>query len=541
MTDPGDARGSSRAPADPFVRYSGRLLDPTTSAPRSNGEPPSPTAYRADTVIVSADSKQQALEILDRLTNAAASLGAPLQRSSAMDPFLPDSDPNSEHSRRARMLERAAALDLPLVFSVRFIPPTDGDPRAPDVWPLVVRFRRDPNNDPGAVGLDHLMFGAVTIGGVPFMRGTSAIIGNPFMRGTAAIFGSPFMRGTSAEGLFSYLVAGSGGRGPVSVVAAAPAEPVGDKGPTVVVLDTGVGSHPMALIGARRHDLRRPGGSGTDRRSRARPGPGRQRRRARRDDGSVGESCGTWKLHRRSDTPVLPRGHLTAVRVMDADGVVPEVALTDVLTKLAIVQVDATGDASDADRPIDAVVLSLGYYSEAGDGAYTAALKKLLLALARRGVAIFCAAGNDSDQTPWYPAAFAVDPEFADVNCLPVASVAALNPDRTVALFSNDGTWVNAEALGVSLVSTLPIAFRGAWMQDTLLDGPQSTRRGTVDPDGYRCGFATWSGTSFAAPVLAGEYLTTLVREGMPPVNQRRNHVPLRRTLFAALNLEPAQ
>jgi subtilisin family serine protease len=30
-------------------------------------------------------------------------------------------------------------------------------------------------------------------------------------------------------------------------------------------------------------------------------------------------------------------------------------------------------------------------------------------------------------------------------------------------------------------------------------------RRATIDPDDYSGGFATWSGTSFSAPVLAGQ------------------------------------
>ena len=34
---------------------------------------------------------------------------------------------------------------------------------------------------------------------------------------------------------------------------------------------------------------------------------------------------------------------------------------------------------------------------------------------------------------------------------------------------------------------------------------PGKARRATIDPDGYRGGFASWSGTSFSAPVLAGE------------------------------------
>jgi subtilisin family serine protease len=198
--------------------------------------------------------------------------------------------------------------------------------------------------------------------------------------------------------------------------------------------------------------------------------------------------------------------HITAVRVMDSDGVVPELRLTDALTALGIVQTD--------EKPfIDALVMSLGYYCESGDDVtYTAGLRRLVLALAARGVAIFCAAGNDSTQRRCYPAAFADDPSFQDGGRLPMACVAALNPDSTVALFSNDGDWVNAEAPGANLVSTAPVVAQGAWTQDTVTVGPGSTQRGTVDPDSFSGGFSTWSGTSFAAPVLAGRYLAALVK-----------------------------
>ena len=195
---------------------------------------------------------------------------------------------------------------------------------------------------------------------------------------------------------------------------------------------------------------------------------------------------------------------ITAVRVMDSDGVVPEVMLTDAVTALGIVQTDG--------KPfVDALVLSLGYYSESGDDVtYTAGLRPLILALAARGVAIFCAAGNDSTQRRSYPAAFADDPAFQAGSHLPMASVAALNPDCTVALFSNDGDWVNAEAPGANLVSTAPRTAKGGWMPDTQFAGPRSTRRGTVDPDLFTAGFSTWSGTSFAAPVLAGRFIAKL-------------------------------
>ena len=52
---------------------------------------------------------------------------------------------------------------------------------------------------------------------------------------------------------------------------------------------------------------------------------------------------------------------------------------------------------------------------------------------------MFAAAGNDASRRPSYPAAFAVDPDFDDPDVLPVISVAALNPDGSVAPFSNDG------------------------------------------------------------------------------------------------------
>ena len=219
---------------------------------------------------------------------------------------------------------------------------------------------------------------------------------------------------------------------------------------------------------------------------------------------------------------------ITAVRVMDADGVVPEVVLTDAITGLGVVQTD--------EKPyIDALVLSLGYYSETGDDArYTAGLRDLLLALAERGAAIFCAAGNDSTSQRSYPAAFADDPQFINGVTLPLVSVAALNPDLSVALFSNDGDWVVAEAAGANVVSTAPTSAQGGWNQDVAFAGPGPTRRGTIDPDAFSGGFCTWSGTSFAAPVLAGQYLANVVQQGADrTATTRRPLVGLGRTITA--------
>jgi subtilisin family serine protease len=89
-------------------------------------------------------------------------------------------------------------------------------------------------------------------------------------------------------------------------------------------------------------------------------------------------------------------------------------------------------------------------------------------------------------------------------------SVGALNPDDTVAMFSNAGKWVTCNRPGADLVSTFPRTFNGAQTSSmrVTVDGHV---RATIDPDDFSSGFGTWSGTSFAAPVLAGELAQALL------------------------------
>ena len=59
-------------------------------------------------------------------------------------------------------------------------------------------------------------------------------------------------------------------------------------------------------------------------------------------------------------------------------------------------------------------------------------------------------------------------------------------------------------------MSTLPTTFNGSGQSPVrTADG-----REAVDPDDYSSGFGIWSGTSFAAPVLAAEVATHLVAQG---------------------------
>ena len=57
-----------------------------------------------------------------------------------------------------------------------------------------------------------------------------------------------------------------------------------------------------------------------------------------------------------------------------------------------------------------------------------------------------------------YPAAFAPydgGPVRDEEQRIPVCAVGALNPDRTIALFSNDGPWVHYLRPGAALVTEL--------------------------------------------------------------------------------------
>ena len=130
----------------------------------------------------------------------------------------------------------------------------------------------------------------------------------------------------------------------------------------------------------------------------------------------------------------------------------------------------------------------------------------VLKTLAEYGVVVVTSAGNDCTDRPCFPAAFS-----GSASDLPVVSVGALNPNGTTdALFSNVGDWVTDYARGAAVFSTMPVTFSGGlepvarWEYD-------GRPREALDPDDYKGGFGLWSGTSFAAPVVAGKIAQQMI------------------------------
>ncbi|MBO0608703.1 S8 family peptidase [Myceligenerans salitolerans] len=214
------------------------------------------------------------------------------------------------------------------------------------------------------------------------------------------------------------------------------------------------------------------------------------------------------------DAAILP------VRAMSTDGLVREWDLIRTMERL--LEYHLRGLAGDPRcAPVDVLVLAMGFRPEiVEDDDYEGVLRGALRDLRRAGVLVVVSAGNDGDDREIFPAAWAPHvrrlddrAEPLDVRDLhpdypPILSVAASNPNGTLADFSNDGPWVTCVRHGREVVSTMPVTADGP-LQPQFLGGDPV--RESTDPDDYTGGFAQWSGTSFAAPVLAGELAQQLL------------------------------
>ena len=123
--------------------------------------------------------------------------------------------------------------------------------------------------------------------------------------------------------------------------------------------------------------------------------------------------------------------------------------------------------------------LSLGGYTE--DDAAPPALVRALRRL-KPGTVVVAAAGNNSSSRPFWPAALK--------NVIAVGALDTRHGRAEPAAFSNFGWWVDVSAPGAGLIGPY---VTGEWQ---LSPGLASE---TFD------GWACWSGTSFAAPLVAAE------------------------------------
>jgi hypothetical protein len=206
---------------------------------------------------------------------------------------------------------------------------------------------------------------------------------------------------------------------------------------------------------------------------------------------------------------LAPDATVLSFPVMDADGFADvrlvRSALRWILERVATADSgDDPGAPARADQSglaIDVVNLSFGRYLDPGRVPSDEDLtRQLLVQLGDRGVRVVASAGNQGRDDHVFPAAWAGQ-DTADHTAL--KSVGALDPDGSVARYSNHGDWVLAAAPGTAVVSCLP-----RFAADPFWPGvPVPDRQYLAlheDPNLQLSTFARWAGTSFATAVVSG-------------------------------------
>ncbi len=490
-------RRADRDPAYPpdhvLAEVDGRILDPGTAI-AVDGIRPRPTVYVGPRLLISATRDRD--EVLRLLRDAAQPLGWRID--------IDESYPESRVSGRATG-GRPLGLSRCLIRV-----DSKGAALAPDGWVLLQQARgANGNQAMSGVGLDHVLFVA------PNRRPAK----HPYHESNPVPSSNEFL-GVPVD---SYGTPGYGGRQPIAYVGPPPyRRPDCDfaehRRPVVGILDTGCGEHEWLddivqkkvglKVGTQTLDIGYTD-PGTD------PEVGGDY--VGPLDGGIDELAGHGTFITGLVHQACPDADIIAWRAVNSSGPIVESDWTDALTRIVeLVRRHAEGEPDG--RPVDVLNLSSGYYHETPGDAdlYDPTLRSLLEALGSCGTVVVCSAGNDATARPLYPAAFAPwddAPSPPPANTVPTVSVGAHNPNATVALFSNTGPWVRCYEPGAAVMSTMP-KFQGG-LQPTARTTAYKLTRESIDLDDFTSGFALWSGTSFAAPMLAGKVATALV-DSMP-------------------------
>ncbi len=191
---------------------------------------------------------------------------------------------------------------------------------------------------------------------------------------------------------------------------------------------------------------------------------------------------------------VAPHARLTVHRALLGGGVGSEVDVATAMVRAARAGADvinlSLGSSTRFDQPSLAVEAALEEIEAIEDET-------------GREILVVAAAGNSGSTRPVWPAAFRQ-----------VVAVAGLTPDGRPAPWSSHGFWVDCSAVAEGI-------------RAPFVEGRESYEF-TADPDDFPAdAFAWWSGTSFAAPQVAGAVANLMREHG---VGARRAYARLRST-----------
>ncbi|MFC4590473.1 S8 family serine peptidase [Sphaerisporangium corydalis] len=534
-TGSGDLFRGVSFPRDLLERHGARLLDPA-AAPLAAGAPvPGSTVYRSDALLVPVPAlrpprRRPARDPYVWITDTLAGIGLTFD--------VPDLEGVGQDGgacwrpitlRVAEQAKAVVAVDAWVALQElrRNLPPFDGPGQ--DAIPEDPDDERDPRRRYGRqIGLDHILVGSAYSG----------------IGAAAGIGGEP---ATDGHGVPGYQIAAPqadfSARHPVQLVLDAPSRRdgaafervAGRRRPVIALIDSGVLPHPwlpfsekagddtvILVSGAVQERIEK--GLASDQ------APARGARPLAKISGYLDSPTPVEPLLGLANAQVghcvfeagliyqiVPDARILVIRGMHADGAMRESALLIGLEYVAE-QVRAAQADPAAGLFVDVVSLSCGYFAESEDDRlYTVQLRKKLRELRALGVVVVAASGNYATTRAMQPAGAASIPLAGPA--APMLAVGAKNPDGSTAIFSNEGKAVQYHAPGVALVSTFPPQVQGA--QSPVLGIPGSSPAGrppkpartSLDGDNYAGGFAAWSGTSFATPIVAATIVRRLVEQ----------------------------